>query len=368
MTETVGVVGGPRDDGDRMTAPVERGADQLGHPGVEDDLLGVRRTRPRVQHAGHQRPCRADHRATRLDRADGRHAQPRGVELLDQRSVEVLRRRGVTESREAAPEVDRVGVRVGGAELLEQLDCPASRHSPGDHVTEVRPDVHVHTANAHVRISDVGRGRARLVGSHTELARRQAHGQIVDVSGCTSGLRRSNTSIGVGNGAGLPVAGSFARWETSSVSRASSPRDSTDTHRTPRPSAALSTTAARSASVLPIPSTVVRPAATPAARASSHSPTDTTLAPQPRSARRGRDGREVVGLERVVEHPRRREGALDLLRGLCQRGGVHHVERGPEASRDRGELGLRPRPRLGRSHHAREYSMIQNRSSTPYPE
>ena len=43
------------------------------------------------------------------------------------------------------------------------------------------------------------------------------------------------------------------------------------------------TASRRSASVLPIPSSVVRPFGTPARRAIAHSPRDTTLAPKPRA-------------------------------------------------------------------------------------
>ena len=43
------------------------------------------------------------------------------------------------------------------------------------------------------------------------------------------------------------------------------------------------TASRRSASVLPTPSSVVRPFGTPARRAIAHSPRDTTLAPKPRA-------------------------------------------------------------------------------------
>ena len=56
---------------------------------------------------------------------------------------------------------------------------------------------------------------------------------------------------------------------------------------------------------------------------------DDVGAPSARGQHLG-DGREVVGLERVLPHPRVREGHLDRGRGFGQRGHVDDVEGGPE--------------------------------------
>ena len=70
------------------------------------------------------------------------------------------------------------------------------------------------------------------------------------------------------------------------ASAAASSADSTATQRSGSPAAAARTAARRSASVLPIPSSVIAAFGTPARRASAHSPRDTTLAPKPRAASR----------------------------------------------------------------------------------
>ena len=58
-----------------VPAAVESGPDELGHPGVEDDLLGAVGTRPGVQHAGHQPAGRADQVAAGLDGRAGAAVQ-----------------------------------------------------------------------------------------------------------------------------------------------------------------------------------------------------------------------------------------------------------------------------------------------------
>ena len=98
------------------------------------------------------------------------------------------------------------------------------------------------------------------------------------VSGLTSGFRRRSTS-----GRGRPGRPTPARRAYPASVAASTP-DSMAIQRSGSPSAAARTAARRSASVLPIPSSVIRPFGTPARRATVHSPRETTLAPRPPGA------------------------------------------------------------------------------------
>src|SRR5687768_5580957 len=93
------------------------------------------------------------------------------------------------------------------------------------------------------------------------------------VSGATSGFRRNRTSSD-----GRPPSPRPARFAIL-ASTTDSSSDSTAIHRTGSPAAAARTTARRSASLLPTPSTVTRSFGMPARRASDHSPRETTLAP-----------------------------------------------------------------------------------------
>src|SRR4051794_6242993 len=95
------------------------------------------------------------------------------------------------------------------------------------------------------------------------------------VSGVTSGLRRRRTSSGR-----VPRWPSRARVAIAPSARASS-SDSIDSQRSGSPSRAARTAAARSRSVLPIPSSVTASLGRPARRATAHSPRETTFAPTP---------------------------------------------------------------------------------------
>ena len=103
------------------------------------------------------------------------------------------------------------------------------------------------------------------------------------VSGCTSGLRRSRTSS-----AGrprLPRTPSLARAAIATRASSSSAL-STATQRSGLPATQARTAARRSAADLPTPSRVMRSFASPAARATAHSPEETTFASSLSAARR----------------------------------------------------------------------------------
>ncbi len=99
------------------------------------------------------------------------------------------------------------------------------------------------------------------------------------VSGETSGLRRRRTSRRESEPGPEP-----SRAPELRASRASTAASSTDSRATQRRgcrSAAARTAARSTASVLPIPSSVMRSSGSPARRARCHSPAETTLAPKP---------------------------------------------------------------------------------------
>ena len=91
------------------------------------------------------------------------------------------------------------------------------------------------------------------------------------------------------------------------------------------PAAAARTAARRSASVLPMPSSVIRSFGTPARRATAHSPRETTLAPKPCAATSATMAGHVVGLDRVLADPRVGERRPDRRRRAVQLGEVGDV-------------------------------------------
>ena len=99
------------------------------------------------------------------------------------------------------------------------------------------------------------------------------------VSGTTAGLRRNSTSSG-----GRSAVPRRAR-RAMAISASASSGDSIASQAGGVPAAVCRTARRRSASVLPIPSIVIRSCGTPARRAIAHSPPDTTFAPRPNPCR-----------------------------------------------------------------------------------
>ena len=98
---------------------------------------------------------------------------------------------------------------------------------------------------------------------------------VAAVSGTTAGLRRNSTSSGGRSAVPKRALRAMA------ISASASSGDSIASQAGGAPVAAWRTARRRSASVLPIPSIVIRSCGTPARRAIAHSPPDTTFAPRP---------------------------------------------------------------------------------------
>ena len=146
------------------------------------------------------------------------------------------------------------------------------------------------------------------------------------VSGVTSGLSRTRTSR-----AGRSPRPSPARRAIRVTTSASS-ADSRATHRSGDPVAAARTAARRSASVLPTPSSVIRPFGHAGATGDRPFAARDDVGAEPARGDLGDDRRDVVGLDRVLAQPRVGEGVADRRRGPIERGEVGQVDRRPVGS------------------------------------
>ena len=166
---------------DPVVRPVQRGADELGHAGVEhDDPLGVRPL-PDVEH-GRDEPAGArDEEPAGLDREPRGHAVRRqGREQRLDLAGEAGRRRHRPRiaDREAAADVERVEARPARPDDREQREAAPDGVAPRVDRAELRPDVEVDAARAERPVLGQARDGARQLGlGHPELRAAVADGQ-----------------------------------------------------------------------------------------------------------------------------------------------------------------------------------------------
>ena len=265
-----------------MACAVERRPDQLGHPGIDDDLAPA--ALAHVQDARDEPAGPGDERATGLDREAVRSpVLGDALEELGDLAREAVRPRdGFVErqDRESPADVERVERRQAAAQQRDDRQPAPDGVAPGVDGAQLGADVEMDPARPDRPPACVVSHSTRPVASvsvrpNFEVPSPTASPGIV--SGTTSGLRRTRTSSAGGRFAKTGAPG-HARSRLGFIrrSRATQARGGL-------PAAVARTAARRSASVLPIPSSVIRPFGTPARLAIAHSPRDTTFAPNPRA-------------------------------------------------------------------------------------
>ena len=216
--------------------------------------------------------------------------------------------------------------------------------APRVHRAELRADVQVDAARPQRPVRR-RRPASMAVASVSVIPNFEAPAPTASpasVSGATSGLSRYSTSSAVGRRArdrapshARPAPRLLGRFERDPPQRLAL--------------AAARAAARRSASVLPMPSRVIRSSGTPARRASAHSPRETTFAPNPRAATAAMTaGTSLALTEYWRSHGSGNASRTRRGRGV-ERGEVGDEDRRPVAAarrtrrRGRGDAGRRVR-------------------------
>ena len=271
-----------------MTGAVERRSDQLGHPGVEHDLalhVGAW-TVADVEDASDEPAGTGDEEASRFDGQPPR--LPIDWDRLEERR-ELPREAFGPGTRPAERANRKAAAEVEGVEMVEPAPHQAEQRQPATH--GVAPRVDGTKLGSDVEVDPARNKRAeglcchafhhgRQLGfGHAELRARRANGQPC---GRLRDDRRVEAEQHVERGA---VAVPSRARRAMAISASASSGDSIASQAGGPPAAASRTARRRSASVLPMPSIVMRSCGTPARRAIAHSPPETTFAPRPNPCR-----------------------------------------------------------------------------------